>query len=467
MDFRQDTLLELSTAVRSGDVRARDMVEHSLQRIDALNGDINAFVALDAGAALAAADEVDALIAGGGDPGPLAGIPIGVKDLEDAAGFVTTQGSLLFAGDPPATSDSVLVSRLKAAGAIVVGKTNTPELGWKGDTDNPLFGATRNPWDLSRSPGRSSGGSGAAVAAGLVPLATGSDGGGSLRIPSALCGLSGFKSSLGRVPAGGAKAPGWHHLSHTGVMARRTADLALALDAVIGPDPRDLRSLPMPEPSWVGAVQEPHVPLKVAWSPTLGYAEVDAEVRAICERAVGVLAELGAEVVQVDDVFDEDPVRSWMLLADVYNFRTLQPFWGTPAWEQLDPGLRSQVERAASVLAADLVRAEDLCHALNLRLVEVFHHARLLVTPTTASAAPRSGCQGEVNGVETPAWVRYTYPFNMTRSPAGTVMAGLTSGGLPVGLQLVGPQHGDLVVLRAMAALENALGITAVAPFGT
>jgi Asp-tRNA(Asn)/Glu-tRNA(Gln) amidotransferase A subunit family amidase len=466
MDFRQDSVRDLATAVRGGAVSARQLVELSLDRIDACNGDLNAFVAVDGEAALAAADGVDALVATGTDPGPLAGVPIGVKDLEDAAGFVTTQGSMLFADQPAAATDSLLVSRLKAAGAIVVGKTNTPELGWKGDTENRLFGATRNPWDLTRSPGGSSGGSAAAVAAGLVPLATGSDGGGSLRIPSALCGLSGFKPSLGRVPAGGAKAPGWQHLSTLGVMARRTSDLALALDAVVGPHPTDLRSLPMPEAPWAAAVDKPHVPMRVAWSPTLGYAEVDAEVLAVCERAVATLSDLGAEVVRVDDVFAEDPGLAWMLMANVYNLRTTESFRETPSWEQLDPGLRRQLERVQATPAVDLVRSEDLCHTLNLRLVELFHQVRLLVTPTTASAAPRCGGQGEVNGVETPAWVAFTYPFNMTRSPAGTVMAGLTGAGLPVGLQLVGPQHGEVVVLRAMAALEAALGLPALPPFG-
>src|SRR5438270_8036213 len=197
MDFRLDTVADLATAVRAGRQRARDLVQHSLDRIDADNPAINAFVLVDGEGALAAADEIDRRVADGDDPGPLAGIPLGVKDLEDVAGLPTSQGSAVFAGGAPAAADSLLVSRLRAAGAVVVGKTNTPELGWQAQTTNQVFGATRNPWDRSRTPGGSSGGSAAAIAAGMVPLATGSDGGGSIRIPSALAGLSGFKASLG------------------------------------------------------------------------------------------------------------------------------------------------------------------------------------------------------------------------------------------------------------------------------
>ena len=464
MDFRRDTVVELAAAVRAGDVSARDLVQHSLDRIDAENGTINAFVAVDADRALAAAADIDDRVSQGDDPGPLAGVPIGVKDLEDAAGFPTTQGSALFAGQGPVPQDSLLVSRLRAAGAIVVGKTNTPELGWYAQTENRVFGVTRNPWDTTRTPGGSSGGSAAAIAAGMVPLATGSDGGGSIRIPSALCGLSGFKPSLGRIPAGGQHPPDWMFLSTRGPMAWRTSDIAFALDAVIGPDPTDLTALPMPDAAWSGAVADAHVPMRVAWSPTLGYAPLDDEVRAICERAVHTLGDLGAEVEQVDDVFTEDPARIWQRLADTYNLRTLLPFRDNGGWEKLDPGLRAEIERAPRFTALDLVEAEDACHLLNLRLVHLFHDARLLVTPVVASVAPVCGEFGTINGTPERGWIRFTYPFNLTRSPAGTVCAGFTDSGLPVGLQLVGPQHGDLVVLRAMAALEEALAVEPPAP---
>ena len=470
MDFRTDALADLASEVRAGKVSARELVGHALARVEELNPSVNAFVAVDGDAALAAAARVDQQVAKGSDPGPLAGIPIGVKDLEDAAGFVTTHGSVAFADGPPATADSALVARLKAAGCIVIGKTNTPELGWKGDTDNVLFGATNNPWNLGHSPGGSSGGSAAALASGMVPLATGSDGGGSIRIPASCCGLSGIKPSLGRVPSGGVEPPDWHHLSTKGPMARRVADVLHALDVVVGPDPCDLRSLPRPEASWPAAAREPHVPARVAWSPTLGYAPVDDEVRALCEAAVERLEALGAEIVEVDTVFEEDPVSDWLTLALAYNTRTIGSYRGTPIWERVDPLLAAQVEWAAeNMTALDVVRAEDACHRLNVRLVSLFHDVRLLVTPTCAGPPPprTTSPAGLINGVEDPNWVRFTYGFNMTRSPAASVCVGLTSAGLPVGLQLVGPQHADLVVIRSAAALEEAIGFDELAPVGS
>ncbi len=249
-------------------------------------------------------------------------------------------------------------------------------------------------------------------------------------------------------------------------MARGMSDLVAALEVVVGPDPSDLRSLPRPEASWLATLDAPHPPLKVAWSPTLGYAEVDEEVLGLCRRAIDVLADLGTEVVEVDTVFDEDPVASWLTLSGVYNLRTHSDVVGTDAWDLVDPVLRLLIEGAADVPAVDLVRAEDLCHSLNLRLVDLFHDVRLLVTPTTAGVPPpRSlGGAGVINGTEDINWVKMTYPFNMTRSPAATVCVGLSSAGVPVGLQLVGPQHADLVVLRSAAALEAVLGFDEVAP---
>ena len=457
VDFLHDSVSSVAAQVRGRELSAREVTAYALERIEQSDGEINAFTAVDGDAAMRAAGELDERIARGEDAGPLAGVPLAVKDLEDAAGFVTTKGSAAFADGPPAVADSALVERLRAAGCIVVGKTNTPELGWKATTDNPTFGVTRNPLALDRSPGGSSGGSAAALAAGMVPLATGSDGGGSIRIPAALCGLPGFKPSLGRVPTGGLHAPDWHHLSTRGVMARRLDDVVLALDAVIGPEQSDLRSLPMPEPAWSAALENAHVPMRVAWSPTLGYAEVDAEVLAVCERAVDALSDLGADVVEVDTVFPEDPVWPWLTLTTTYNLRTLAPFRGTPAWERIDPDLAPRLEWAAGLSALQLVQAEDACHELNVRLVQLFHEVRLLVTPTVAGQAPVIGEDGTVNGVATPGWVRATYPFNLTRSPAGTVPVGRTDDGMPVGLQLIGPQHGDMVVLRTMGALAAAL----------
>src|SRR5664280_2399261 len=437
MDFRRESVVGLAEQVRSGQLSAGELVGHALSRIAEDNPRVNAFVAVDEERARAEAAAVDATVAAGKDPGPLAGIPIGVKDLEDAAGYITTHGSLAFADAPRATADSPMVARLVSAGCVVVGKTNTPELGWKPDTDNPVFGPTLNPWNLDHTPGGSSGGSAAAIAAGMVPLATGSDGGGSIRIHSSCCGLSGMKASLGRVPSGGAEPPDWQHLSTRGPMARRLSDVVAALDVVVGPDPSDLRSLPRPEASWTAALDGPRPPRRVAWSPTLGYAEIDAE--------------------ELDAVFDVDPFDEWLTLSGAYNLRTHAHLRGTPAWERVDPVLAMIMDGAASTSALDMVRAEDACHLLNLRLVDVFHDVRLLITPTMAAAPPpRSlGGSGMINGTADLNWVKLTYPFNMTRSPAATICAGLTSEGLPVGLQLIGPQHGDhaAAVVRALSSV--------------
>jgi aspartyl-tRNA(Asn)/glutamyl-tRNA(Gln) amidotransferase subunit A len=241
-------------------------------------------------------------------------------------------------------------------------------------------------------------------------------------------------------------------------MARSIVDVALALDAVIGPDPTDLRSLPMPEVSWAGAVRDPSVPLQVAWSPTLGYATPDPEVLSACLAAVARLEDLGAQVVEVDDVFAADPLLTWVAMTGTYLRRTLR---GVDALDgdDVDPSLRPALEWASSLSAVELAEAEDECHRLNLRLVDLFADVRLLVTPTVATLAPRSGGQGVLDGVETANWVQYTYPFNCTRSPAGTVPVGVSSQGTPIGLQVVGPQHGDQVVLRAIAAMEVELGL--------
>ncbi len=467
MDFRTESVVGLARRVREGQLGASEVVEHALRQIELHNPTINAFVAVDADRARESAAALDDRIESGVDPGPLAGIPIGVKDLEDAAGFVTTHGSRAFADDAPKRADSALVARLVAAGCVVVGKTNTPELGWKADTDNSVFGPTTNPWNLDHTPGGSSGGSAAAIAAGMVPLATGSDGGGSIRIPSSCCGLSGMKPSLGRVPSGGDAPPDWQHLSTKGPMARRLSDVVTALDIVVGPDPSDLRSLPRPEAPWLAVLEDPKPPRRVAWSPTLGYAEVDDEVLAICTRAVDVMASLGTEVVEVDSVFEADPVDEWLVLSGAYNLRTHAAIREMPVWDEVDPILKMVIDAAGATSALDLVRAEDACHLLNLRLLELFHTFRLLMTPTVAAPPPPRSLGGSalINGKKDYNWVKLTYPFNMTRSPAATVCAGTTSLGLPVGIQLIGPQHGDLVVLRSAAALEQALGFDELAPF--
>ena len=468
MAFLDVTAEEVARRVRDGEQTAVETAEAALATIGARNAELNAFVALDPARTLEQASAVDALVESGTDPGPLAGVPVGVKDLEDAAGFPTTHGSVLHAEAAHAVRDSHLVERLRRAGCVVVGKTNTPEYGWTACTTNALFGTTRNPWAPSHSAGGSSGGSAAALASGRVPLATGSDGGGSIRIPSACCGLSGLKPSFGRVPVGGPTPPGWLSLSAKGPMARRIRDVALALDAVVGPEQDDLGSLPRPEASWLDAVTDAKLPSVVGWAPTLGYAPVDAEVLSVCERVVASLEGHGVAVAELDPVFEEDPVRTWLDVVAACHARDLAPYRDHPRFGELHPQLRETVAYGMTVTGPQVVRALDEFHRLNLRLVDRFRSVRLLLTPTLAAPVPRvdDGIEGVVNGERTPAWVRFTYPFNMTRNPAATVCAGLTAAGLPVGLQLVGPQHADLLVLRSAAALESIVGFDAVPPLG-
>jgi Asp-tRNA(Asn)/Glu-tRNA(Gln) amidotransferase A subunit family amidase len=468
VDFREVAVSELARQVSTRELTAREVVDAALQRIERLDDKLGAFVAVDGESAQAEADAIDERLDAGEDVGPLAGIPVGVKDLEEAAGFVTTRGSVAYVDDPPADRDSSLVERLRAAGCVVLGKTNTPELGWKADTVNETFGATRNPWSLERSAGGSSGGSAAALAAGLVPLATGSDGGGSIRIPSSVCGLSGHKPSLGRVPNGGDEPPGWVNLSSKGPMARRIRDVALVLDSVVGPDPTDLNALPMPEGSWSRSLEDLKAPRKVVWSPTLGYAQPDSEVLAVCERAVRRLEDLGTEVVVIDEVWADDPVRDWLVLVATFSLRTMGEFRGSDVWASVDPGLVALMEWGRSAITpVQVVEAMDACHRANVALVDLFHEAPLLLTPTVAGQTPRLGEPGLIDGEPDINWVRFTYPFNLTRSPAGTVCAGFTDDAMPVGLQVVGAQHADVSVLRLLALLEDDLAIDQLAPYGS
>ncbi len=463
MDFR--TLGPLSTAamIRDGEVSAVEVTTHALDRIGA-RSDLGAFVALDAEGALAAAAEVDAARARGEELPPFAGVPLGVKDMEDAAGFVTTRGSVLHRDDPPAQRDSILVERLKAAGCIVVGKTNTPEYAWKGDTHNALFGGTANPWNTGFSAGGSSGGSAAAVAAGLVPLATASDGGGSIRIPAALCGLPGLKPSMARVPVGGPEPAGWPELSVKGILANTVADTVAVLDTVIGPDPSDRSSLPIPERSWVDAMGELRLPRQVVWSPDLGYGRLDDEVVAACAAAVGAIADAGVDVVEIDGPFDEDPVGSFLVLSGVGNLRALRSLQDHPDWEQVDPVLRSVMGYAETLSATDYLEHCDTGHRLNLRLIDALHRGSVLLTATIAGLPGPPGGTGTINGVADENWLQMTYPFNMTRSPAGTIPIGQDSNGVPIGLQIVGPQRGDMVVLRTMAAFSDVIGFDGLPP---
>ncbi|MDH3684201.1 MAG: amidase family protein [Acidimicrobiia bacterium] len=466
MDFRTHRLVDLAAKVRSRELSAREVTEASLARIEQLDPELNAFVSVDAERALAEAVAIDDRLVNEGGVGLLAGMPLAVKDLEDAEGFPTRYGSVL-TSDKPAHGDSVLVARLRAAGCVVVGKTTTPEYGHKGVTDSPLSGVTRNPWSVDRSPGGSSGGSAAALASGMVPLATGSDGGGSIRIPSALCGLTSIKTTQGRVPNGGPTPPGSGLLSVKGPMARRIDDVVFALDVCVGPHPTDPFSLPRSGAPWYDAMDTKRLPSIVAWSPTLGYAEVDEEIAGICEAAIERLAEAGAGVEVVDEVWPADPAAPWYTMWAASRARTQGHLIGTPEYEQISESLRGQIEAGMGLSAADLARSIDAVHELNLQLDAAFERAPLLLTPVCAGHTPvideGASRYGVVNGIEVPGWVAFTYGLNMTRNPAGTINVGYTADGMPVGLQVIGRQRDDLAVLQALSAMEDVFGTDRVA----
>ncbi len=451
MDFRERSVQEWAVAVRSGEVSAREMVQASLDAIEA-HRELNAFVATDPERSLDEAGEVDARLAAGDEVGPLAGIPFGVKDLEDAAGYTTTEGSMLNADDPPAQADSVLVARLRAAGGVVMGKTNTPEFGWTGDTYNPLFGATGNPWNPQRSPGGSSGGSAAALTAGLVPLCTGSDGGGSIRIPAAACGFSGFKASVGRVPVEGPSRL-WPISVH-GPMALRVADVAFVQDLVMGQSPRDLNSLPRPERSWRDALDEGWRPRKAVWCPSPDGKPTDSEVVAVCEAAVSQMEADGMVVEVRHEPLFNDPIWEYVLLSSIMVTGELGDLTDEDR-EKITPGLRRYLGLGSGPQVDDLVSAVETFYAMAETLADVLAGADLFITPTVAGHFPESGGKGLVNGQHTDAWIRHTYPYNLTRLPAGSVRAGFAADGMPVGLQLVGPQLGDVRVLQALAYCEQ------------
>ena len=466
MDFRTTTIEALVGDVRARRTSARELTEAALANIAATQSTLNAVCAVEPAVARAEADAIDKRLANGDAVGPLAGMPLLVKDLEDAAGYRTVFGSALHTGVARATGDSVVVARLKAAGAVVVGKANTPAFGFKAMTENIPFGATRNPWNTDYHAGGSSGGSGSALAGGVVPLATGSDGGGSIRIPAAVCGFSGLKTSQGQVPVGGPNPPGSGVLTVKGPMALRVRDTALALDAVRGPHPTDSFAHPRAAGSWRAALDGDNRPRKVVWSPTMGYAQVDDEIMAACEAVVALLERQGVDVVRTPTIWDSNPAGAWYALWTTQRAKAQGHLKGTPDWEQIDPDLRVQIEHGLTLSSVDYARAIDAGHILAHSLDAAFGDADVILTPMTAALPPRIGGGAVLNGQPTGDWVQFTPAINMTRNPAGASPIGLSASGLPMSLQVIGRQLDDVGVLKTMCFLEDLLDPRFDAPHG-
>ncbi|OIJ98715.1 amidase [Streptomyces sp. MUSC 14] len=455
MQLTDLTAVQLLDGYRKGEFSPVEATEQALERARRIQPEVNAFVRLTEEDALTRAREAQARWRRGAPAGLLDGVPVTVKDILLTRGWPTLRGSRTVSDQGSWTEDAPSVARLREHGAVFLGKTTTPEFGWKGVTDSPLSGITRNPHDPSRTSGGSSGGSAAAVALGAGPLSLGTDGGGSIRIPAAFCGIFGLKPTYGRVPLYPASAYGT--LSHVGPMTRDAADAALMLDVIGVPDPRDWSALPPAPGSFTEGLAGGVHGLRVAYSPSLGgQVAVDPQVAAAVRRAVARLAELGAYVEETDPDFS-DPVEAYHTLWFSGAARLTERF--SPYKRQLlDPGLREVCVQGARYSALDYLAAVDVRMDLGRRMGRFHETYDLLVTPTlpvTAFEAGEEVPKGSAHRRWT-GWTPFTYPFNLTQQPAATVPVGTDGAGLPVGMQLVAARHRDDLVLRAAHALYEA-----------
>jgi aspartyl-tRNA(Asn)/glutamyl-tRNA(Gln) amidotransferase subunit A len=446
---------ELARLIRERQLSPLELTRAVLERIERLNPRINAFCTLTADAALSAAREAEQAVVRGQARGPLHGVPFTIKDLHFTRGVRTTSGSLIFEHRVPDV-DPPVVRRLKQAGGVMLGKTTTPEFGWKGLGDSPLTGATRNPWNTAMTTGGSSAGAGAATAAGFGPLHQGSDGAGSIRIPSGFCGIFGLKPSFGRVPM-------WpvsnnDYASHMGPMTRTVADAALMLSVMAGPDEWDRTSLEAAPDDYVGKLGAGIKGLKVAFSADLGGFPVDPDVAEVVKQAVRAFDGLGCVVEEVKPAFADthDLIRCLWSAHEAGNYAPYLREWH----DRMDPGLVACIEDGLRYSVVDYVEARGQKLAYWDSVRPLFEKFDLLLTPTLSVAAFPVG---RLNPEHWPqhawdwiGWASFSYPFNFTGQPAASVPAGFTPGGLPVGLQIVGRRFADLTVLQASAAFEAA-----------
>ena len=445
----------LAAMIRRKKVSPVEVIDATLARIDKLNPRLNAYVLVLADEARKQAKAAErALTRRSARLGPLHGVPYSVKDLVITKGVRTTFGTPLYRDNVP-TEDAPIVARMTAAGGIMIGKTNTPTFGWIGATHNLVFGVTRNPWNLERTPGGSSGGASAAVAAGLAPLAVGTDGGGSIRIPASFTGIFGHKPSYGRIPL--YPVSGAWSLSHVGPMTRTVADAALMMNVCAGPDERDQYSLPAKRVDYLKAIKGSLKGVRVAYTDDLGFAEaVDPEVRAACAKAVRAFRELGCRVDTVSPRWPS-PQDAWKQIFCGGIATRMAPYRDRKS--EIEPGLYEIIEETLAEPPTRYVQAwfDRLAWWQHSRAF--FETYDLLLTPTIACPPFEADGEGprEIAGrrVDRYGWIPYTYPFNVTGQPAASVPAGFTRDRLPIGLQIVGRRFDDETVLRAAAGYER------------
>ena len=424
-----------------------------LARIERLNPALNAYCLVDAEAALAAARASEARWQRGAPCGALDGVPTSIKDLILTRGWPTLRGSRTVDPNQAWDVDAPVTARLREAGAVLIGKTTTPEFGCKGETNSPLTGISRNPWNPARTCGGSSGGSAAAVAAGMGPLSVGTDGAGSVRIPAGFCGNFGLKPSFGRVPAWPLSPFG--SVAHLGPHTMSVRDAALMMNVMKRSDARDWTALPYDDTDYTATLEDGVRGLRIAWSPTLGYARVDAEVAAACAAAAARFEALGARVEAVDPGFG-DPLEITTGLWFIGSWT----LWNTLSEAQqavTDPDFRAQAELGSRLSALDVQRLHVRRGLLGSQMRQFMQDWDLLLTPTLAVPAFEARAPGGVtmDSESMLAWTPFSYPFNLTQQPACTIPCGLTQDGLPIGLQIVGPMFDDARVLRAARAFER------------
>ncbi len=447
---------ELAAQIREKKVSPTELTEHYLRRIDDLNPKLNAFLTVAGDEAVASAKASEEKLMAGQIQGPLHGVPISLKDLEMTSGIRSTLGSLIYENHVP-DHDSGVTERVKASGAIILGKTNTPEFGMRGTTENRLGDPCRNPWDVTRTPGGSSGGAGAAIAAGLCPIATATDAGGSIRIPASFCGTYGIKPTLGRVPRfGGLGRPSPNLVAQSGPMTTNVRDAALLLQALAGPDDRDANMIRETPPDFLGALDSGVAGLRIAWSTDFGYAGIDPEVAAATSEAARIFEEMGA-IVEEPGISMEQPVTELSRITSANSFAAYGHFLDEQP-DKLTHYAAGRLARGKEVTGLDYAKAlrrlEEIRHQINM-LMETYD---LLMTPTMAVPAfPVGEYPDSIGGVTVGAdwgFNPFNIIFNLTGQPAASIPCGFSSDGMPIGLHIIGRPKDEATVLAASAAFE-------------